>query len=50
MPLANVFSVGDVLIGVGGAYFIFRTMHRAPVAHAAVDPRAQARMDAASHG
>ena len=27
-PLANVFSIGDVLIGVGGAWFIVRTMHR----------------------
>lgn len=29
MPLANVFSVGDVLIGLGGALFVVRTMHRA---------------------
>ena len=27
VPLANVFSIGDVLIGVGGALFIFQTMH-----------------------
>jgi hypothetical protein len=27
-PFANVFSFGDVLIGVGGGYFIVRTMHR----------------------
>lgn len=26
IPLANVFSIGDVLIGVGGALFIARTM------------------------
>jgi hypothetical protein len=26
VPLANVFSVGDVLIGVGGGLFVFRTM------------------------
>lgn len=26
-PFANVFSIGDVLIGVGGALFIIRTMH-----------------------
>ena len=26
-PLANVFSIGDVLIGVGGAWFIVATMH-----------------------
>jgi len=28
MPFANVFSVGDVLIGIGGAIFIARTMRR----------------------
>ena len=28
MPFANVFSIGDVLIGVGGAWFVVRTMHR----------------------
>jgi hypothetical protein len=27
LPFANIFSIGDVLIGVGGAYFIWRTMH-----------------------
>ncbi len=27
LPLANVFSIGDVLIGLGGALFILRTMH-----------------------
>jgi hypothetical protein len=27
MPFANVFSIGDVLIGAGGALFIFQTMH-----------------------
>lgn len=27
LPLANVFSIGDVLIGAGGALFIFQTMH-----------------------
>lgn len=26
-PFANVFSIGDVLIGVGGAWFIVATMH-----------------------
>lgn len=30
LPFANVFSIGDVLIGVGGAYFIWRTMRSAP--------------------
>jgi hypothetical protein len=28
MPFANVFSIGDVLIGLGGALFLTRTMHR----------------------
>lgn len=28
-PLANVFSIGDVLIGIGGALFVARTMHTA---------------------
>ncbi len=28
MPFANVFSVGDVLLGIGGAIFIARSMHR----------------------
>lgn len=33
IPLANVFSIGDVLIGLGGAAFILRVMHsRAAVA------------------
>lgn len=27
LPLANVFSIGDVLIGVGGAWFVIATMH-----------------------
>ena len=35
IPLANVFSVGDLLIGVGGAIFVFRTMHSAPLIHVA---------------
>lgn len=30
IPLANVFSIGDVLIGLGGAWFIVRVMHREP--------------------
>jgi hypothetical protein len=29
IPLANVFSIGDVLIGAGGAFFLFRTMRGA---------------------
>jgi len=28
-PLANVFSIGDLLIGLGGGWFIVRTMHKA---------------------
>jgi hypothetical protein len=28
LPLANVFSIGDVLIGIGGALYVARTMHR----------------------
>jgi hypothetical protein len=31
MPFANVFSIGDVLIGVGAAWFLIRTMHRIPL-------------------
>lgn len=27
LPFANVFSIGDLLIGAGGAMFIFQTMH-----------------------
>jgi hypothetical protein len=27
LPLANVFSIGDVLIGLGGGLFIFQSMH-----------------------
>ena len=27
IPLANVFSIGDVLIGLGGAMFVFQSMH-----------------------
>jgi len=32
LPLANVFSIGDVLIGLGGAWFIVAVMHRRPQA------------------
>lgn len=28
IPFANVFSIGDVLIGIGGAYFLIRSMAR----------------------
>jgi hypothetical protein len=27
LPLSNVFSIGDLLIGVGGAWFVVATMH-----------------------
>jgi hypothetical protein len=27
LPLANVFSIGDLLIGIGGAWFVIATMH-----------------------
>ena len=30
LPFANVFSLGDVLIGLGGAWFIVAVMHRRP--------------------
>jgi hypothetical protein len=32
IPFANVFSIGDVLIGAGGAAWIVRTMHRSVLA------------------
>lgn len=32
LPFANVFSIGDVLIGLGGAWFIVAVMHRRPEA------------------
>jgi hypothetical protein len=28
LPFANVFSFGDVLIGLGGAWFVIRSMHQ----------------------
>jgi hypothetical protein len=37
LPFANVFSIGDVLIGLGGAWFVIRVMRR-PVD---VTPRAR---------
>lgn len=45
LPLANVFSIGDVLIGLGGAWFVVRTMHTAAALRpwrptAAADPNA----------
>jgi uncharacterized protein DUF5317 len=40
LPFANVFSIGDVLIGAGGAWFIARVMHRQtqPAPHARSAP------------
>jgi hypothetical protein len=32
VPMANVFSIGDVIIAIGGVLFISRTMRRRPVA------------------
>jgi hypothetical protein len=32
LPFANVFSIGDLLIAVGGAWFIARTMAPRPAA------------------
>jgi hypothetical protein len=28
LPFANVFSIGDVLIGLGAVWFLVRAMHR----------------------
>jgi len=40
MPFANIFSIGDVLIGAGGAWFIARTMRQPLVARPGpADPR-----------
>ena len=40
LPFANIFSIGDVLIGLGGAWFVVRTMHGGAGANtAAADPR-----------
>jgi hypothetical protein len=47
IPFANVFSPGDVLIGLGGALFIVRTMLR-PLAAAVMDPAGP--LPAAPHG
>lgn len=41
MPFANVFSIGDVLIGIGGAIFIARAMHRQPVGKVGPVPAAE---------
>jgi len=44
VPLANVFSIGDVLIGAGGALFVFQAMH------GRVLPRLIRREARSSHG
>src|SRR3954471_9117186 len=36
MPFANVFSLGDLLIGIGGAWFVIGTMHGRGVPAASV--------------
>lgn len=41
LPFANIFSIGDVLIGVGGAYFIWRTMRSGRDAVAQTSPTAR---------
>jgi Family of unknown function (DUF5317) len=46
LPLANVFSIGDLLIGLGGGWFVVRTMHRAVPADA---PMTAARPAEANH-
>ena len=43
LPFANIFSIGDVLIGVGGAYFIWRTMRSGRDATARTPADRQAR-------
>lgn len=42
VPFANVFSIGDVLIGLGGATFIVRTMRRARAGVRAGEPASNA--------
>jgi hypothetical protein len=41
LPFANIFSIGDVLIGVGGAWFIAAQMHRRAAATPASTPASQ---------
>jgi hypothetical protein len=38
LPLANVFSIGDLLIGVGGAWFVVATMHGRVARHFSLRP------------
>lgn len=47
IPLANVFSIGDVLIGVGAAWFLVRALHglQMPGTHAAEGPANAAAAD-----
>ena len=47
-PLANIFSIGDVLIGAGGALFVWRVMHGA--GQRPNDRLTPARTDASSAG
>jgi hypothetical protein len=39
IPLANVFSIGDVLIGLGAAWFLVRTMHAPGAAAPTFEPQ-----------
>ncbi|HUG47824.1 MAG TPA: DUF5317 domain-containing protein [Candidatus Limnocylindria bacterium] len=48
LPLANVFSVGDVLIGLGGAIFVVRCMRRPLAVPGATGHRLS--VPAAQHG
>lgn len=43
LPLANVFSIGDVLIGLGGAWFIVAVMHGRGARTASAPARGSAR-------
>jgi hypothetical protein len=39
IPLANVFSIGDVLIGLGAAWFLIRSMHAPATPAPALEPQ-----------
>jgi hypothetical protein len=39
IPLANVFSIGDVLIGLGAAWFLVRSMHAEPAPARTLEPQ-----------
>ncbi|CAN5789907.1 DUF5317 domain-containing protein [soil metagenome] len=50
LPLANVFSIGDVLVGVGGAWYIVRRMHERPQPAPSATGRPGRGVRTASHG